>query len=89
MKMKHLLALSAMLFLMLLALVLVAMPAPAHANDYDVSPYTGAIYPRSSSQRYDPPPVYIPPRHVWPRGCPLDGPGAWDCSKPHDRRRYK
>ena len=72
--------------MIIIGAAIAALATPAFANDYEVSPYTGAIYPRSSSERYDPPLVYIPPRHVWPRTCPLDGPGAWECKRPHNRR---
>jgi hypothetical protein len=73
--------------------VLAAMLAtPAHALDYDCSPLTGACTPRGSQpSAFDQPTVNYPPR-VWPRTCPLDGPGAWTCRrdrKDHDDQRRR
>jgi hypothetical protein len=42
--------------------------------------------PRASQPSvFDPPPVYYPPQHVWPRTCPLDGEGAQQCKQPRER----
>ena len=81
--------LSCLLGLVLIATMpFVALLAPAaHANEYDVSPYTGAIYPRSS---YEPPSavIIVPPR-AFPHTCPLDGPGAWSCDRKHRHLRRR
>jgi hypothetical protein len=73
----------------IIAAALLALTTPAFALDYDCSPYTGACVPRSSSERYDPPSVYVSPRSVWPRTCDLDGPAAWDCGKRRSRERRR
>jgi hypothetical protein len=65
-----------------------ALNTPASSLDYSCSPLTGACTPRSSSERYDPPPVYVAPRSIWPRTCDLDGPQAWDYGKPRERERH-
>jgi hypothetical protein len=69
---------------------LVTLATPALALGYDCSPYTGACVPRASPPSvFDDEPTYYAPRGVWPRTCPLDGPGAWNCGNRNrrDRRR--
>jgi hypothetical protein len=63
------------------------LATPALALDYDCSPLTGACVPASPPSSVPPPIVYAPQR-VWPRTCPLDGPGAWDCNRSHERRDH-
>ena len=67
-----------------------AFTAPAHALDYECSPYGTGCVPAQSRSIYEPPSTstYYPPRRVEPRGCPLDGPGAWGC-RAHDQRRER
>jgi hypothetical protein len=76
------------------AALCVALTAPAFGLDYDCSPLTGACVPTSPPPpSYDRPSVYIKPAYpaqrVWPRTCPLDGPGAWECTSRERERRDK
>jgi hypothetical protein len=76
------------LFAGLIVAMLTVLAAPlAHALDYQCSPLTGACVPVASPPSvFDQPTIY-PPQRVWPRGCPLDGEGAWSCTSRERRDR--
>jgi hypothetical protein len=70
-------------------LTVAVLATPALALDYDCSPITGACVPSPPSSVYVPPPIVYAPQRVWPRTCPIDGEGAWQCNQPRERERRK
>jgi hypothetical protein len=57
--------------------------------NYDCSPITDACVPVSPPSSVYVPPIVYAPQRLWPRTCPLDGPGAGGCddgARGRDRR---